>query len=120
MTTDDLGHYQWVKAGMGTGIAVGEYTATVTRRAYLSATKTAKVTIAANATTTVAPTPTLLGGDVNATPGVELGDLTAIGGLFGTPITADTGPDVNGDGWVNIFDLVLAGGNYGLPAPQAW
>ena len=113
MTTDDLGHYQWVKTGPGTGIAAGDYTATVTRRAYLGATKAPNVTVAAGATTNVTPTPTLLGGDVVVPVGIDILDLTAIGGLFGTSITADTGPDVNGDGWVNIFDLVLAGGNYG-------
>ena len=121
MTTDDLGHYQLLKTGPGTGIAAGDYTATVTRRAYLGATTAPNmVTIVAGATTNVTPTPTLLGGDVNDIPGVEIGDLSAIGGLFGTPITADTGPDVNGDGWVNIFDLVLAGGNFGLSTPQTW
>ena len=122
MTTDDLGHYQLLKAGPGTGIAAGDYTATVTRRAYLGATKVPPnmVTIVANATTNVTPMPTLLGGDVVVPVGIDILDLTAIGGVFGTSITADTGPDVNGDGWVNIFDLVLAGGNYGLASPQPW
>ena len=77
------------------------------------------VTIVAGVTT-MSRRRMLLGGDVNDIPGVEIGDLSAIGGLFGTPITADTGPDVNGDGWVNIFDLVLAGGNFGLSTPQTW
>ena len=77
------------------------------------------VVAGSNTINTLATAPTLLGGDVNATPGVDIGDLSAIGGAFGNPITADTGPDVNGDGWVNIFDLVLAGGNY-LGTASPW
>ncbi|MGB8644400.1 MAG: hypothetical protein WCF84_04135 [Anaerolineae bacterium] len=116
--TDTNGNYQIIKAGAGTGVTTGDYTATVTRRAYLSAARTT-VTIAAGSNT-ITPTPTLLGGDINNDNTIDIGDLSAMGGSFGASITADTGADVNGDGFVNIFDLVLAGGNYGLTAPQSW
>jgi hypothetical protein len=112
--TDINGHYQIIKAGPGTGVANGTYTASVVRRAYLGATKGTNVVVAG--TTTINPAvsaPTLLGGDVTDDSDVGINDLTAIGGAFGTSVTADTGSDVNGDGFVNIFDLVLAGGNYG-------
>ena len=118
-TTDASGHYEWLKtATPGSGVVLGTYTATVQRQAYLGATKS-NVTIVA-VTNTIDPSttaPTLLGGDVVVDPlalGIQIGDLSAIGGAFGNAVTpADTGSDVNGDGWVNIFDLVLAAGNYG-------
>lgn len=116
-TTDVSGNYAVIKAGAGTGVATGTYTALVSRRAYLDASKTAVViSIGSN----VLSTPTLLGGNVVQDNSIDIGDLSAIGGAFGNPVTADTGSDVNGDGVVNILDLVLAGGNYGLSSPQTW
>jgi hypothetical protein len=114
MTTDVAGRYQLVRTTPGSGIVLGTYSATVSRRAYLGATKAANVTIVAGTNTIniVGTAPTLLGGDVTGDQAVRIGDLTAIGGAFGTTVTADTGNDVNGDSFVNIFDLVMAGGNF--------
>lgn len=116
LTTDATGHYQLVKSGAGTGIVLGTYSASVTRRAYLGAAKAANVTISAGSNTinTTGTAPTLLGGDVTGDQSIGIGDLAAIGGAFGSSVTADTGNDVNGDGFVNIFDLVMVGGNYNL------
>ena len=112
--TDINGHYQIIKVGPGTGVALGTYSASVVRRAYLGATKGTPVTVSGPTTIDlVGSAPTLLGGDVTGDNAVGIGDLTAIGGSFGNTVTADTGSDINGDGFVNIFDLVLAGGNYG-------
>jgi hypothetical protein len=114
MLTDATGYYELVKTDPGTGITLGTYSANVDRRAYLSATKASNVVIVAgmNEINTLATAPTLLGGDANANGRIDVGDLSAIGGAFGTTITPDTGPDINGDGYINIFDLVLAGGNF--------
>lgn len=109
------GKYELVKSGPGSGVVVGTYLASVTRRGYLGATKASNVTIAAGTNTinTSATAPTLLGGDWTGIDGkVDIGDLSGMGGAFGTQVTGDTGPDINGDTWVNIFDLTLAGGNY--------
>jgi hypothetical protein len=103
------GAYQLIESGPGTGIAQGTYTATVWRRAYLGATKTG---IVVGSGTTTLTRPKLLGGDVNNDGSVGIGDLSAVGGAFGTTLPADTFADINGDGFVNIFDLVLVGGNY--------
>lgn len=113
--TDVNGHYELVKVGAGTGVALGTYTASVTRRAYLGATKAGSVVIAAGTNTinAVGGAPLLLGGDVDGDAMIGLLDLSGTAGLFGTSVTADTGADINGDGFVNIFDLVLVGGNYG-------
>ena len=123
MTTDASGHYQISKtATPGSGVVLGTYSATVERRAYLGAAKTTNVVIGSGSNTinTLATAPRLLGGDVDGTPGITIGDLTAIGGAFGSSVTPDTGNDVNGDGFVNIFDLVLAGGNFTKTSPQTW
>ena len=66
MTTDATGHYQLNKTTPGSGIVLGTYSATVSRRAYLGATKAANVVIGAGTNTInlVAAAPTLLGGDV--------------------------------------------------------
>jgi hypothetical protein len=127
MTTDASGHYQHLKtATPGSGIVQGTYSATVARRAYLGAAKTANVVVGpgSNTINTLATAPRLLGGDVvPGLPGsgISIADLTAIGGVFGTTVTPpDTGNDVNGDGFINIFDLVLAGGNLDQPFPQPW
>jgi hypothetical protein len=109
--TNAAGEYQLIKGGAGAGIPLGTYSVTAVRRAYLGATKASNVTIVAGLNP-IGPTPTLLGGDVNASGNVGIEDLTAVGGAFGTSITPDTGPDINGDGFVNVFDLALAGGNY--------
>jgi hypothetical protein len=123
MTTDSTGYYQLVKSGPGSGVALGNYAVSVTRRAYLSSSRTATVAIVAGANTidSLAGAPILRGGEVTNDGTISIADLSAIGGAFGTTVVpADTGSDVNGDGYVNIFDLVLAGGNYGLSAPQSW
>lgn len=120
LTTDINGYYLHTKTTAGTGIPNGTYIASVTRRGYLKATKTANVTVTGGSVTINAVSgpqvPTLLGGEVTGDNQIELGDLTLIGGVFGTSVTPDTGADVTGDGFVNIFDLVLAGGNYGATA----
>ncbi|MGB8644402.1 MAG: dockerin type I domain-containing protein [Anaerolineae bacterium] len=122
MTTDINGLYQRLKPSAGSGIPNGTYTMTVTRRAYLPASK-ASISISGGSVTITPLTdpqvPTLLGGDVNGDNTIDIADLAAMGGAFGTAVTPDTGPDVNGDGYINIFDLVLAGGNYGLSS-QTW
>lgn len=115
--TNVHGGYQIIKAGAGTGVATGTYVATVARRAYLSAAQSGVVITSG---TNTLSTPTLLGGDVTGDNLIDIGDLSLIGGAFGTTPTADTGSDVNGDGVVNIFDLVLAGGNFYLSGPQTW
>jgi hypothetical protein len=118
MTSDSTGHFQLLNSGPGTGVVLGTYSVTVARRAYLGATKASTVVIGAGSNT-ITPTPTLLGGEVTGDGVIEIGDLTLIGGAFGTSVTPDTGPDVNGDGLVNIFDLSLAGGNYSKTA-SSW
>lgn len=124
MTTDPGGHYQHLKtATPGSGIVLGTYMATVQRRAYLGATKASNVVVGAgsNQINDLAGAPQLWGGDVNDSGQITISDLSAIGGAFGTSVTADTGPDVNGDTFVNIFDLTLAGGNYyRTPTPTVW
>ena len=114
LTTDGTGHYQLAKTTPGSGIVLGTYSAAVARRAYLGAAKATNVTIGAGSNTVnvVGTAPTLLGGDVTGDQAVRIGDLSAIGGAFGTSVTPDTGNDVNGDSFVNIFDLVMAGGNF--------
>jgi hypothetical protein len=110
--SDINGAYQLVKTGPGTGMVPGTYSASVSRRAYLSASKTGVVI--GLGTTTISPTPTLKGGDADGNGKIEIFDLSTIGLAFGeAPVgTADTGADINGDNIVNIFDLVLAGGNF--------
>ncbi len=96
-------------------IVQGTYSATVTRRAYLSATKAGSVMVSGTPNTiTSSGNPILLGGDVQTPYGVvDISDLTDVAGVFGnTIVPADTLQDINGDGKVNIFDLVLVGGNY--------
>jgi hypothetical protein len=118
MTTDSTGHYQLVKSGPGSGVALGTYAATVGRRAYLGASKANQVTIAAGSNTinNLADAPTLLGGEVTGDGKVGIEDLTQVAGVFGTPPAggADTGADINGDNIINIFDLVMVGSNYDL------
>ncbi|MBI5879012.1 MAG: hypothetical protein HZB53_15280 [Chloroflexi bacterium] len=117
LATDVNGHYVRLKTTPGSGIPNGTYSATAYRRAYLPATKAGAVVVAGTLTINALGTaPTLAGGDVNGDDKIDIADLAAIGGAFGTSITPDTGADVNGDGFVNVFDLVLAGGNYGLTA----
>ena len=85
--TNDQGKYELVKGGPGTGIVLGTYSASVTRRGYLGATKAGNVTIGAGSNTinTSATAPTLLGGDWTGTAGkVDIGDLSGMGGSFGT------------------------------------
>lgn len=56
----------------------------------------------------------LLGGDANNNDRIDVGDLSCIGGAYGTPGGACAGggsSDVNGDGGVNVQDLSMAGGN---------
>ena len=57
-----------MKGGPGTGILLGTYSVSVTRRGYLGATKANNVTIVAGSNTinTSATAPTLLGGDWTA------------------------------------------------------
>lgn len=116
-TTDNHGVYVLTKSGVGSGVVAGNYTASVTRRAYLGATKASPVSVTKDGTTTITgPTPPMLGGDVDDSGTINVVDLSTIGTAFGqAPVGgADTGADVNGDSIVNIFDLVLAGGNYNL------
>lgn len=115
--TDISGNYAIIKAGPGTGVTTGTYTACASRRAYLDACQTG---ISISSGTNVLSTPTLLGGNVIQDNAIDIFDLTNIGGAFGTTVTPDTGADINGDGSVNILDLVLAGGNYGVSGPQVW
>lgn len=121
-TTDTNGDYALTKSGAGSGVVAGNYAVSVTRRAYLGATKTGTIIVAKDGTTTVpGPVPPLLGGDVDDSGNIDVNDLATVGTAFGqTPVGgADTGADVNGDDIVNIFDLVLAGGNFNL-ATSTW
>ena len=57
---------------------------------------------------------TLLGGDATDDEGIQVGDLSCIGGDYGGSgvVCGATGwSDVNGDGKVNVQDLSMAGGN---------
>ncbi len=73
-----------------------------------------------------AGTTKLLGGDATNSGKIDIGDLTCIGGGFGSsgggiPNCGGMGSaDINADNVVNILDLVLAGGNYGLASAQPW
>ena len=123
MTTNKDGYYLYPKTTPGSGVVLGTYSATVARRAYLGAAKTTNVVVVSGSNTinTLATAPQLLGGDVVSPAGINIADLSAIGGAFGSTVTpADSGNDVNGDGFVNIFDLVLAGGNFDKASPQPW
>lgn len=104
------GAYSLTKTTAGTGVAAGTYNVNAERRAYLTATKAGLIVPQSGALTMT--TPRLKGGDLNNDGMIDLSDLTAVAGVFGTSVTADTGPDINGDAAVNIFDLTLTGGNY--------
>ncbi|MBP6786061.1 MAG: right-handed parallel beta-helix repeat-containing protein [Candidatus Promineofilum sp.] len=61
----------------------------------------------------------------NPTVGVDISDITCIGGAFGGgAASCGTHPlgstDINKDTFTNIQDLSLAGGNYGKNPYQAW
>ena len=65
----------------------------------------------------------LWGGDANNSAKVEIGDLSCIGGSFGTTPPGDcTGgsADINADGTVNVQDLAIAGGNFDKFSPLTW
>ena len=64
----------------------------------------------------------LWGGDANNDEKVSIGDLSCIGGAFGSwqQCGTDGGSDINADGITNILDLSIAGGNYGKQSPQGW
>lgn len=68
------------------------------------------------------PDTMLRGGDANNSGKVEVGDLTCVGGDFGTAnnTCSDGNSDINKDLIVNILDLVLVGGNYDRSSPQGW
>ena len=69
------------------------------------------------------PPTRLQGGDANNDGLIDIGDLTCIGGSFGSAavICEMTGSsDINVDGVVDILDLVLVGGNHGLASPGDW
>jgi hypothetical protein len=74
--------------------------------------------------TVALPTTTLKGGDANNDGTITIGDLTCIGGDFGSTTPGTCGgtgsSDINKDNKVNILDLVLAGGNFNLSSPQGW
>ncbi|MGQ9493274.1 MAG: right-handed parallel beta-helix repeat-containing protein [Anaerolineae bacterium] len=95
------------------------YTVFAEMARYLDAQK-AGVTVVGGMTTDVG-TVTLPGGDVNDDDYIDIADLAAIGGIFGTAVDpATTRQDINYDGWVDILDLVLAAGNYNLSSPVPW
>jgi hypothetical protein len=64
----------------------------------------------------------LWGGDANNDEQVSIGDLSCIGGAFGSwqQCGTDGASDINADGTTNILDLSIAGGNYGKQSPQGW
>ena len=64
----------------------------------------------------------LWGGDANNDESVTIGDLSCIGGAFGSwaPCGTTGGSDINADGTTNIQDLSIAGGNYTKTSPQPW
>lgn len=104
-TTDAWGRYSLALVG-------DRYALTVAMARYLPAAAT--VTVADEGQTLA--TVELLGGDIDGTAGIGIGDVTGISGvLFGQQVDpATTAADVNYDGWVDILDLVLAAGNFGL------
>ena len=87
------------------------YTAVIARGGYLNRTIT-NIPVTAGQTTTV-PQLRLRGGDVVQDGVVDIYDLVAVGGNFGTTAAI---ADITGDGAVNIFDLVLVGANFGRTA----
>jgi len=75
----------------------------------------ASATVNVEGDTLTLNTAVLLGGDVDDKDGIEITDLSSIGGKFGETVNPATTPeDINYDGLVDILDLVLAAGNYGL------
>ena len=114
--TNDQGKYELVKTGPGTGVVLGTYSAYGDGAPWLPGSDQGRRRHHRGRVEHhqhLSWAPTLLGGDWTGIVGkVDLGDLTGMGGSFGTQVTGDTGPDINGDTWVNIFDLTLAGGNY--------
>jgi hypothetical protein len=108
--TDSGGNWQF------TNIPVGDYQVNAEMARYLDAQKGASgggVTVTGG--TTTLKLVKLLGGDVDDNDQISIGDLTAIGGVFGlsVPSGAEWNTDINDDDVINILDLVLAAGNYG-------
>lgn len=97
-----------------------DYTVSAGHGVYLSNQRV--VTLAPGATLAL-PDTRLKGGDANNSGRIDLGDLTCIGGSFGSAgaVCGTNGSsDINADGRVNILDLVLPAGNYSLTSPQGW
>ncbi|MFQ5459155.1 MAG: hypothetical protein ACE5EL_00010 [Anaerolineae bacterium] len=61
------------------------------------------------------PAATLLGGDCNASDGIDIVDASIVGRYYATTggWAADQHPDINDDGVVDIYDLVMIGNNFG-------
>lgn len=104
-TTNAVGAWQFGN------VPAGSYQVNIEMARYLDAQKTGVVV--SNGVVTPLASVKLLGGDTNDDDHVEIGDLSTIGGKFGTTVNPLTETaDINADGEVNILDLVLAAGNY--------
>jgi hypothetical protein len=98
-----------------TGVPAGSYQVNVEMARYLDAQKGeygAGVVVTAGSPTTLSQVK-VLGGDTNDDDHIYIGDLSTIGGAFGTTPPSVASADINNDATVNILDLVLAAGNYG-------
>jgi len=96
------------------------YPITVSMDRYLDVISASGKSVAISAAKTALNTVVLLGGDATNDEFIDVLDLTAIGGAFGT-IDDDSywNPNavINADDVVNILDLVLAGGNFDATSP---
>jgi subtilisin family serine protease len=99
--TDAQGHFQ-----ISIGIGQAPQCLWAIRQGYLTAQRAAP--------TGSIGTVTLLAGDVNGDDTINIFDMAAIAGRYGS---ADPIADFNGDGVVNVFDLALTAANYEKSGP---
>jgi hypothetical protein len=91
----------------------GGHTLAFTRESYLR--KALQAHVPPGGTTTL-PTFTLLAGDVNQDGTINILDLTAVAGQFGSIGPSLGAVDINADGRVDILDIVLVAKNFGATA----
>ena len=122
--TDESGKFEFANVSSGTYRLGAEYSG------YLASGKT--ITVPGGTMPIDAGQATLCGGDVNADSKINILDIGAIIGNFGStgvPVRSDlqegcTDPDeptdINDDGLVNISDLAIAAGNWTHTGPKPW